>query len=63
MPVAKVYVPKVRSRRSSSATSSKASTMSSTGSEAAAQGQTYVLINEVPSGHWGNAGAVYVPWT
>ena len=26
-------------------------------------GQTYVLINEIPSGHWGNAGAVYVPRT
>jgi 4-oxalocrotonate tautomerase len=24
-------------------------------------GQTYVLINEVPSGHWGNAGTVYKP--
>jgi 4-oxalocrotonate tautomerase len=24
-------------------------------------GQTYVLINEVPSGHWGNAGTVYAP--
>jgi len=23
--------------------------------------QTYVLINEVPSGHWGNARAVYTP--
>jgi 4-oxalocrotonate tautomerase len=22
-------------------------------------GQTYVLINEVPSGHWGDAGTVY----
>jgi len=27
------------------------------------EGQTYVLINEVPPGHWGNAGAVYVPRT
>ena len=26
-------------------------------------GQTYVLINDVPSGHWGNAGTVYVPRT
>jgi 4-oxalocrotonate tautomerase len=25
--------------------------------------QTYVMINEVPSGHWGNAGTVYVPRT
>ena len=24
-------------------------------------GQTYVLINEVPSGQWGNAGTVYKP--
>jgi 4-oxalocrotonate tautomerase len=24
-------------------------------------GQTYVLINEIPSGHWGNAGTVYTP--
>jgi len=24
-------------------------------------GQTYVLINEVPPGHWGNAGTVYAP--
>ena len=24
-------------------------------------GQTYVMINEVPSGHWGNAGTVYKP--
>ena len=23
--------------------------------------QTYVLISEVPSGDWGNAGTVYVP--
>jgi 4-oxalocrotonate tautomerase family enzyme len=23
--------------------------------------QTYVLIIEVPSGHWGNSGAVYSP--
>ncbi len=22
-------------------------------------GQTYVLINEIPAGNWGNAGAVY----
>jgi 4-oxalocrotonate tautomerase len=29
----------------------------------AAEGQTYVLINEVPSGHWGNAGTLYVPRT
>jgi len=28
-----------------------------------ADSPTYVLINEVPSGHWGNAGAVYVPRT
>jgi 4-oxalocrotonate tautomerase family enzyme len=25
--------------------------------------QTYVLIQEVPSGSWGNAGAVFVPRT
>jgi 4-oxalocrotonate tautomerase len=24
-------------------------------------GQTYVLINEVPSDHWGNAGTIYSP--
>jgi 4-oxalocrotonate tautomerase len=24
-------------------------------------GQTYVLIDEVPSSHWGNSGTVYVP--
>ena len=24
-------------------------------------GQTYVLINEVPYDHWGNAGAIYRP--
>ncbi len=24
-------------------------------------GQTYVLINEVPGGDWGNAGTVYAP--
>jgi 4-oxalocrotonate tautomerase family enzyme len=24
-------------------------------------GQTYVLINEVPAGDWGNAGTVYTP--
>ncbi|HEY1257950.1 MAG TPA: tautomerase family protein [Stellaceae bacterium] len=24
-------------------------------------GQTYVLINEVPCGHWGNAGTIYRP--
>ncbi len=23
--------------------------------------QTYVLINEVPAGDWGNAGTVYTP--
>ena len=26
-----------------------------------AQTYTYVLINEVPSGNWGNAGTVYTP--
>jgi 4-oxalocrotonate tautomerase family enzyme len=26
-----------------------------------ANGQTYVLINEVPAGDWGNAGSVYTP--
>jgi 4-oxalocrotonate tautomerase family enzyme len=26
-------------------------------------GQTYVLISEVPSGHWGNTGALYLPRT
>jgi len=26
-----------------------------------ANAQTYVLINEVPSGDWGNAGTVYTP--
>jgi len=26
-----------------------------------ANGQTYVLINEVPTGDWGNAGTVYTP--
>jgi 4-oxalocrotonate tautomerase family enzyme len=26
-------------------------------------GQTYVLINEVPSCDWGNAGALYTPRT
>jgi phenylpyruvate tautomerase PptA (4-oxalocrotonate tautomerase family) len=25
--------------------------------------QTYVLINEVPTGDWGNAGTVYAPRT
>ena len=24
-------------------------------------GQTYVLINEVPRDHWGNAGTIYRP--
>jgi phenylpyruvate tautomerase PptA (4-oxalocrotonate tautomerase family) len=24
-------------------------------------GQTYVLINEVPRDHWGNAGTIYSP--
>lgn len=24
-------------------------------------GQTYVLINEVPCDHWGNAGTIYRP--
>jgi 4-oxalocrotonate tautomerase len=24
-------------------------------------GQTYVLINEVPNDHWGNAGTIYRP--
>ena len=28
-----------------------------------ADGQTYVLINEVPTGYWGNAGALYTPRT
>ena len=23
--------------------------------------QTYVLITEVPPGHWGNSGTIYVP--
>jgi len=23
--------------------------------------QTYVLINEIPAGNWGNAGTVYTP--
>ena len=26
-----------------------------------ADAQTYVLITEVPSGHWGNSGTIYVP--
>jgi phenylpyruvate tautomerase PptA (4-oxalocrotonate tautomerase family) len=26
-----------------------------------ANAQTYVLINEVPTGDWGNAGTVYTP--
>ncbi|MBC9883641.1 4-oxalocrotonate tautomerase [Bradyrhizobium sp. INPA01-394B] len=26
-------------------------------------GQTYVLINEIPSGRWGNAGALYATRT
>jgi 4-oxalocrotonate tautomerase len=26
-----------------------------------ANAQTYVLINEVPAGDWGNAGTVYCP--
>lgn len=26
-----------------------------------ANAQTYVLINEVPCGDWGNAGTVYAP--
>jgi 4-oxalocrotonate tautomerase len=26
-----------------------------------ADAQTYVVITEVPSGHWGNAGSLYVP--
>jgi 4-oxalocrotonate tautomerase family enzyme len=26
-----------------------------------ASAQTYVLINEVPAGDWGNAGTVYAP--
>ena len=25
-------------------------------------GQTYVLINEVPRDHWGNAGTIYRPF-
>ena len=28
-----------------------------------ADAQTYVVITEVPSGDWGNAGTVYVPKT
>jgi 4-oxalocrotonate tautomerase family enzyme len=28
-----------------------------------ADGQTYVLINEIPSGHWGSAGTLYTPRT
>jgi 4-oxalocrotonate tautomerase len=23
--------------------------------------QTYVIINEIPSGNWGNAGTIYAP--
>jgi phenylpyruvate tautomerase PptA (4-oxalocrotonate tautomerase family) len=26
-----------------------------------ANAQTYVLINEVPAGDWGNAGTIYTP--
>ena len=62
MPVAKVYVPEgtltVEQRR---AIVSGIHDLINSVEEKQTKIQTYVLINEMPAGDWGTAGAVYTP--
>jgi 4-oxalocrotonate tautomerase len=64
MPVAKVYVPEgtltLEQRR---AIVKGIHDVINSVEKRPPNGQTYVLINEVPNGGWGNAGTVYEPRT
>jgi 4-oxalocrotonate tautomerase len=62
MPVAKVYVPEgtltVEQRRE---IVSGIHDLINSVEKKQTKIQTYVLINEMPAGDWGNAGTVYTP--
>jgi phenylpyruvate tautomerase PptA (4-oxalocrotonate tautomerase family) len=62
MPVAKVYVPAATLKPDQRRDIVKGIHEVINGVEKRAIGaQTYVLISDVPTGGWGNAGAVYAP--
>jgi 4-oxalocrotonate tautomerase family enzyme len=67
MPVAKVYVPEgtltLEQRRALVKGIHDVINKGIKAGEQRPDFQTYVLINEVPSGHWGNAGTLYTPRT
>jgi 4-oxalocrotonate tautomerase len=60
MPVAKVYVPEgVLTPEQRRAIVKGIHDVINSVEKRPANAQTYVLINEVPTGDWGNAGTVY----
>jgi 4-oxalocrotonate tautomerase family enzyme len=64
MPVAKVYVPEGALTLEQRRTLVKGiHDVINSVEKRPPDASTYVLINEVPSGHWGKAGALYTPRT